>query len=267
LRAFSIDRIVAYLPALAFVLLIPLANFFPNALNALGLQYLFALLGLAMVGIGVQIENRSNRASETMDRLRDSVQKLVDTQTEYLERTRRPVVPSSFAEGFKQQMSLGSRIAKLRVFAISSQQILSFMQFERMQVGECKLLLRAFDPKDQNHKEFSNQIALVVRDWNRLASDGKIGHLQIRSYDFLPTEYQVIFDDQTMLAGLYHSEPSDYSEVRVQPPFLVDGSTTDGKAVIDVYRDRFDRLFDKCATAHGPNVYESFNFPPEGKHV
>jgi hypothetical protein len=234
-------------------------------LNKLGTQYLLALLGLAMFGIGLHLEMRFTQEAQRVDGLQNSIQLLVKTQIDFLDRTGRPIVLSGFGEGFRRQALVGSRIGTLRVFAISSQQILSFMRFENFQVDKCMLLLRGFGTEDSTHSEFANQIILAARDWHRMAAEGKINNLIIRSYDFHPTEYQVIFDDRGMLTGLYDSDPTDYSEVKVRSPLYVDGSTGDGRTVIGEYQQRFDQLFQVCALHHGKNSYDQYCYTrPEG---
>ena len=259
MKNLSRTRLFAYLPPLVFVILVPLANFFPGLLNALGVQYLLALLGLAMVGVGLHLESCFATETSRVGDLEDSIKLLTGTQNIFLDRAARPIAPSGFTEGFKRQVSVGNRINTLRIFAISSQQILSFMRYEDFRIDNCHLLLRGFDSADTSHAEFAAQIRLVVRDWHRMHSEGRVANLTIRSYDFHPTEYQVIFDDRGMLSGLYDSDPSDYSEVSVRSPFYIDGSTADGRALITEYRQRFDNLFDICAVHHGKGCYDDQN--------
>ncbi len=262
-------RIVTYLPPLAFIIFAPLASMFPTLLASLSWQYVLALIGLALLGVGFHLDSRYTEAISDLSQLRFKITELEHTQATYLDRTRRPVFQSSLATGFSLQAAAGSRVGVLRVFAISSQQILSFLRFEDFTIGQCSLLLRGFTEDDLSHKEFESQIMLAVRDWNRLARDGKIASLTIRSYDFLPTEYQVLFDDRAMLLGMYESDPSDYSEVRVRQPFYVDGANVDGRAMIKEYQDRFDRLFEMCETCHGTNRYKKYCYPetPEALHA
>jgi hypothetical protein len=250
------NRIITYLPPLTFVIFATLSGFFPALLDALSVQYVLALVGLTLLGVGAHLEAQYSTTTTNLKELQKDVHSLKSTQEAYIDRTLKPICPSSLAAGFQQQAIAGSRIGTLRVFAISSQQILTFMRFEGFKVEHCMLLLRAFPERDVAHRDFRNQILLAVRDWRALAKDGRIEKLTIRSYDFLPTEYQVIFDNRAMLLGLYESEPTDYSEVRVRQPFYVDGGTSDGRALVEEYRTRFDKLFDACLNSHGPNPYE-----------
>jgi hypothetical protein len=193
-----------------------------------------------------------------MTSLQTKVEVLENAQAEFV-RTLRPVIGCyPLAEAFHVAgMKLGKRIEELRVFAISSQQILSFVKHQEFTINRCTLLVRAFSPRDKQHADFQGQIKLVVSDWRRLQQAGVIGELHIRSYDFLPTEYECIFDDSLLVLGLYESDPDDYSEVKVLPPTVVDGSSPAGRQMIELYRTRFDKLFETCAGHHGANPYSA----------
>lgn len=65
-----------------------------------------------------------------------------------------------------------------------------------------------------------------------------------------------------MLSGLYDSNPDDYSDVAVRQPFRVDGSAPDGRLLIQGYSERFDNLFERCATHHGPDRYKEYCHKP-----
>ena len=124
-----------------------------------------------------------------------------------------------------------------------------------MHIERCQLLVRAVDSQDKNKRAYANQIRLVVQDWRALEADGRIGSLEVLSYDFLSTEYQVIFDDALLISGLYDSAPANYSEVGVRQVSVFDAMNASGQLMIREYVDRFDRLFEVCRESHGPNLY------------
>lgn len=258
-----LELIFAYLPAGLFVLLAALSSYFPTLLDALSQQYVLVLIGLALLSVGFRLESMFRAQVTRMDELESTTKRLAEVQERFLEHSRSAVAPSTLADGFRNQAAAGRRIGVVRVFAISSQQVLSFFKAEGLEAGTCYLLVRAFGPHASDHAEFKNQIMLAVRDWRRLAVEGKIKQLKIGSYDFFPTEYQVIFDDVRMLTGLYDSDPSDYSEVRVRQPFRVEGSSADGRAMIQAYSERFDNLFEQCRSHHGHSPYEEYQHPSE----
>lgn len=60
------------------------------------------------------------------------------------------------------------------------------------------------------------------------------------------TEYQVIFDDDYMILGIYHPEPSDPSSVVIKSsPLVITTELKEGKKIIQTYIERFDAMFIK----------------------
>lgn len=254
-----VARMVAYVPAVLFVVVVPLADYFPSILDGVKINHLMTLVVLSTLGIGIHLEARFSEELGGIVGLRKELATLRQEQKERLDHIGRSVVSTTFSEAFERQALLKNHVETLRVFAISSAQIVSFMNIRKLTVEKCYLLLRGFDEHDTIHREFNAQIQLAIRDWQRLTKEGKIHSLEIRSYDFLPTEYQVIFDSDSMISGLYDSDPTDYSEVKVREPVLVDGSTIDGRTLIAKYIARFDILFQQCDGNHGPNRYKTMS--------
>jgi hypothetical protein len=254
-----LERISTYLPLVGTVLILLISTFYSDILRAIPLSLLLAIMAISFILTAVHLETQLHANSEVVRQFAERMKSLEEAQREYLKITLPPIRTVSLAEGFEIASTRLPRIDHLRVFAISSQQILGFMRFHPFEIKNCSLLLRGFADDDQAHRDFRKQIELVVRDWRVLQRDGRIKNLTVRSYDFFPTEYECIFDDDFMLLGLYDSDPSDYSEVRVRKASMIESSTLPAESMIAEYIDRFDKLFDLCKSHHhGP---DSYNLP------
>ncbi len=253
-----LERISTYLPLVGTVLILLISTFYSDILKAVPLSLLLAIMSISFILTAVHLETQLHGNSDALRDFSGRMQSLEGAQREYLKIALPPIRTGSLAEGFEVASLRFPRIEHLRVFAISSQQILGFMRFHPFEIANCSLLLRGFTEGDQEHRDFRKQIELVVRDWRVLQRDGRIKNLTVRSYDFFPTEYECIFDDGFMLLGLYDSDPSDYSEVRVRKASIIDGSTFPAESIIAEYIDRFDKLFGLCQDHHGP---DSYNLP------
>lgn len=258
----KISFVVAYGPLVLFIGLTALTNFFPSLLDGVSINLLLALSGLCLLGIGFYLQERFRELESKYDATSTSVAGLEITQQAFIQASKRSIMPCSLATGFAKKALAGRRVGLLRIYAVSSQQILSFFSAENISAETVHLIIRGFDPNDAAHQQFSNQIHLVAKDWERLARKASIKSLIIRSYDHFPTEYQVIFDETVALVGLYESSPADYSEVAVRDPVYVDGSTPDGSALVRSYVERFDNLFEQCRNHHGINQYDRYCVPP-----
>jgi hypothetical protein len=258
----TIGVTVAYGPLGLFIILTALTNFFPTILDGVSINMLLALSGLCLLGVGFFLQERFRDLEVKHSAVEMALTSLRTTQQSLIDVSRRSFSPTSLADGFRRKASAGLRTRVVRIYAISSQQLLSFFSAENFEADEVRILVRGIKVLGEENNEFGSQIRLVMQDWNRLARAGKIASLKIRCYDFLPTEYQIIFDHDSMISGLYDSNPADYSGVIVRDPVYVDGATSDGRAMLGNYVERFDNLFRKCESGHGPNLFDEICVPP-----
>jgi hypothetical protein len=251
-----LQRISTYLPLVGTVLILLIATFDSNLFNFVPLSLLLAIMTISFVFTVVYLETQLRESSEAVQKLSDRIHSLEKTQQEYLQSTRPLIQTVTLAQGFEIVISKIRQADHLRIFAISSQQILGFIRFHAVDINRCSLLVREFAKDDRDNRDFRKQIELVVRDWRALERDGRIKNLTVRSYDFFPTEYECIFDDKCMLLGLYDSDPEDYSGVRVRNAVLIENSAQPGRQMIAEYIERFDQLFQVCHQRHGSDSYE-----------
>lgn len=255
-------RVSAYLPLIGTALILLAATFDANIFQAVPLSLLLAVMTTSFILTVVYLETQLRENSEITSRLQRAVLSMEKTQRQYLDATAPAIQTASLGQAFQLASVTINHISQLRVFAISSQQILGFIRFHSFYIDQCTVLVRGFAEDDDEHRDFRKQIELVVRDWRALERDGRIRHLSIRSYDFFPTEYECIFDKQCLFLGLYESDPEDYSEVRVRDVVVVENSTPAGRQMINEYVERYDRLFAICEGHHGPNRYDSVLYFP-----
>jgi hypothetical protein len=252
-----IEQVSTYLPLIGTAVVLILSTFVEGVLKSIPIAILLAIMATSFVLTAVHLETNLQELRKEVSDMKNKVSGLEATQASYLDALIPETRVMTLAEGFRVGIDKIQRVGHLRIFAISSQQILSFLRFHAFQVERCSILLRSFPEDDAGHADFASQIRLVVKDWYNMKRDGRIANLRIRSYDFFPTEYECIFDSTLMMLGLYDSDPRDYSEVRVRGITLFDGATEPGRNVIREYIERFDTLFEICAQHHGPNVYDS----------
>lgn len=206
--------------------------------------------------IAVHIETKLVTTGTKLQELSSNVKNLHDTQEAYLKAVAPIIQTMSLAQGFATVSRQHVRWTNLRIFAVSSQQILTFFRSHRFIVDNCELLIRA-DPRDKRTRAWANSSRLLVQEWRTLEREGYVGKLTVRSYDFFPTEYECIFDEKVLLLGLYESDPDDHWDIKVGNVTLVEDSTPYGRHMIQEYRSRFDKLFDVCATHHGPDYFSN----------
>jgi hypothetical protein len=238
----------AYLPLLALVPVLLVGSFYPDLFTHVPLAALVALMAVSFLAVAAHVDTKLTDVNDRLSTLEHTQRALVEESTPVLR-----VV--SLGEGFELLRTRIGRVNEMRVFAASSKDIFSFTSFHSFQIQKCHLLVRGFEPDDLAHHQASIHTHQVISDWRKLQAEGRVGELMVRSYDFLPTEFQVILDNDFMLAGLYSSDPTDYREVTVLDAVLIDGKSAAGEEMILEYTRRFDSLFETCATHHGSDVY------------
>lgn len=251
-----VERVIAYGPLVATVVILIVQTFFPSMLEALPLSATSAILATSVIFLVWHVETTLIESKQSLTDMQLRIDKLESTQKAFINSTT-TLSQARLGSAFATVAAATPRVGHLRIYAISSQQILSFLKFNDITAEKCHILLRAFEPDDMAHRDFLNQIRLVVADWRRLHTSGRIAELEIRHYDFFPTEYECIFDRDHLILGLYDSDPDDYSEVGVRDPILICGTSDSGRVMISEFADRFDKLFEVCATHHGPNTIDA----------
>lgn len=246
----SAQRLLAYGPLALTAAVLVVQTIAPTWLSSLPLEATSAVIAGSVVFLAWHLEGTLFESANAVRTLERRVVTLETTQDRFIESTR-SLSHARLAQAFARVAAAMPRVGYLRIFAISSQQILSFVKFHDMYIDRCDLLVRSFPEDDEPHRAFLNQIRLVVADWRRLQETGRIGQLTIRYYDFHPTEYECIFDREFMMLGLYDSDPSDYSEVSVRDPILVSGFAEGGRLMISEFIARYDNLFETCLGHHG----------------
>lgn len=248
-----------YLPLAGTVVVLLVATFDSSLLDKIPLSLLLAIMAVSFVFVAVHLEQRLSGVQGSVDALARSAAErlstLEGTQRSYLEAITPFLITSSLAEAFNRALRGRDRIGHLRVYAISSQQVFSFVSNSQVMVDRCSLLIQGF-PSDDN-SDFARHVRLVARDWRRLKDLGRIRDLEIQSYDYFPTDYEILIDSDALILGLFDYDPSNYSKVNLRAATLVKGSSPEAKNLIIEFRNRFDGLFNACKTAHGPNSYEA----------
>ena len=250
-----IGRLSTYLPLIGTCFLLIVTTFNSDVLKFVPMNLMLAIIALSFILLTVHLENRTEILTDEVVSLRRSL----DEQQALRQRELDALIPSirhsSLGDAFADLAQQQRRWGDIRILAISSAQILSFFRFHNFYADKCTLLLRGFPEGDSGNADFANQIKLVVQDWRGLVKSGRLRELEVATYDFLPTEYNVIFGDDLLFAGLYEPDPEDYSGVRVRGVGLIRGSTLEGRAVIGDYTERFDAFYASCTTGkHGSPI-------------
>jgi len=181
-------------------------------------------------------EQEFGRLSAVVERMEAGQQKIAEQ-----------VVPNfrqvSLSKAFQIAAGTVPRVGHLRVYAVTSQQIISFLQHSGISAERCSLLIRK---PVAGLPLMNSQLEATILDWKALEAQGLIGSLEIRRYDFPPLEYEVMFDSSFLISGLYHPSTAESYGVRVRSPIVVHARSSSGAEMISEHIERFDSLFESC---------------------
>lgn len=134
-------------------------------------------------------------------------------------------------------------IGHLRIYANASTNIQPVFANSRLSATKCEIILREPKSEDPDSTSFLQHLGHMLKEWDELRKAGRIGDFECRRSRMVPTEWQVIFDDNSIICGLNVPDGNDWLGIDIVEPFLIDDSSSQGKSVIEKYVTRFDRFF------------------------
>jgi len=137
-------------------------------------------------------------------------------------------------------------IKTIKVLANVTNAFLPAFQSSSLRVVEMQLLLRKPDSNCDKKEEFyEHYFKTIVNDWEKLENKGIIKRLEIKYFDFLTTDWQVIIDDKFIILGLNVPEKDDWKMFEITDTILIVGDSDSGRSLIEKYSKRFDRFFNE----------------------
>ncbi|HXD53761.1 MAG TPA: hypothetical protein VN618_03320 [Solirubrobacteraceae bacterium] len=248
-----LQLVSTFLALVGTIVILLVSTFDSSIFDFVPLHLLLAIMALSFIFVAVHIERALYRLQSETQVLTSSVTQLEATHKAYLEATAPVLKMGTLAEAFAGATGARKHIDHLRVYAASSQQVFSFVSNSTLHVDRCSLLIRGFPTKHDSR--FAQQVRGLADEWRKLAASGRIDELEIMAYDYFPTDYEILIDSEALIFGLFDYDPDEFSSVKLRTANLVEDSSAAGRDLIVEFRDRFDKLFEACRAAHGPNPY------------
>ncbi len=138
------------------------------------------------------------------------------------------------------------QIKTIKVLANVTNAFLPAFQNSGLNVIDMQLLLRR--PSMENN-EMNNNYRIyfntIVADWEKLESEDRIKKLEVKYFDFLTTDWQIIIDDRFIILGLNVPQKDNWKQFKIMDTFLIAGDSSSEKLLIAKYTDRFDKFFNE----------------------
>jgi uncharacterized protein YoxC len=236
------ERLLVYLPLIGTALLLILQDFFQGFLKDIHLSVAIAAMAVAIILLVWYLETRINTMNKSFEQLGGQVDRLAKQQPKLLREASSILQIVPLSEAFRLASDISPKVQHLRIYAITSAQMVSFLQHSGIIVDRCSLLIS----KSTQRPLMEAQIEAAIQGWRALVETGTIAHVEVKRYDFFPTEYEAIFDSSFLIVGLFHPSLNETSGARVRDPMVVRGQSAAGTKVVLEFLDRFDRLFQSC---------------------
>ena len=143
----------------------------------------------------------------------------------------------TLAECMDEALKGRKDLRRLRVLATSSEVIEALIASRGIRIRRCDLLLRRY-PEGPN--SYNARVDYAIKEWDSLQRSGQIDSLSVARYDAIPSEYQVIIDDEAIIFGAYVYTPDDDAQADFRPPSLVHNVSPEAAALIGRFADAFD---------------------------
>jgi hypothetical protein len=254
-----LERIAAYLAVVGTSVILIIKEFFGGFLRDLTVNAAIAAMGISFVLVAWHLEGRLQAFDRSFAHLSERVVRLVDDLPRMIEAAASNFEVLPLSDAFKSATTRGLHVEHMRVYAISSVQIVQFVNHNKLKMDRCSLLVQNVGQHpDARRREFlEHQTLVAIHEWRSLVDAGRIGRLEVLRYDFHPTEYECIFDDDYLILGLYDSKIAYHTTIGVRDALTIHAGSLRGARVIAEYVDRYDTLFLHCHDHYGPNDPET----------
>lgn len=94
----------------------------------------------------------------------------------------------------------------IKIYASDSLDIVSVFELNNILSVNCQILLREPDTLlncDKSNRIYENVIRAKEK-WKELQNKGNITRIEYKLYNFLPTNYFIIFEDKILIHGLFN---------------------------------------------------------------
>jgi hypothetical protein len=135
-------------------------------------------------------------------------------------------------------------INHMRIFALSTnviQPIVRSSLDNKIIIQKCSILIRNLNNTEYN-QNFGSEILSIINRWQDMRGKS-VNKFEIAFFDDLPTEFNIIINDEISIIGNYIFTESDKSHVTIDRVISVSNSRESGKNIINNYIARFDKSF------------------------
>jgi hypothetical protein len=157
-----------------------------------------------------------------------------------------PIQRLSIGGAIRAAVDHRKTVTMLRVLASTTETILPALRDTPIQIKSCRVMVRDFSSRvDPDGKAQAAKSDSLVKTWSELPQRKVAEEVTVKRVQFEPTFFVVIFDDRTLIHGLYIPPARSTSAVHYLEPMLIENGSLASQAIIDMFIRQFDDMFDE----------------------
>jgi hypothetical protein len=169
------------------------------------------------------------------------------------------ITSHDFKSAFESAHELRPRVRKVQIFGLSSYRIQPEVeaQWGTSGIEEMELLLvnaRCYVKGSTDDFVHESRLA-VCWNWLGMVKRGLIRRVTVRQYDFYPTEWFVIFDEELVIFGDYEFDVESIARARTKRTVLLARNHGAGSVMVQSFVSKFGALFDACGHDFGEDEF------------
>jgi hypothetical protein len=184
---------------------------------------------------------RHQAVQRSLDALRDQITVLTAQTCRLSDSLDAQLGPLGFKQAFELVANRHPNLGRVRIRAITSQIIQQEVFNHDFTINRCDVMV--YQTGKDSPGRLEANIQSVLNDWRDRYARKNIGSLNIRRDPNIPREYEVIFDNQVVLWGMYITDPGDPTGVRSSKATFISAASAENQEVISNFIERFDLLF------------------------
>lgn len=179
--------------------------------------------------------------------------------TEMHSRVAPDITSHDFATAITYAFSIRDTPKTIRIFALSSYKIQPLIEqmIDKSSLDSVQLLLANPNEFYADPSEiFTQELSLAVEwKWLDMVRNQKVLNLEVRQYNFYPTEWFILLDDEVVVFGDFEFDKHSVARARTSQSVFVAANNGAGSDILKNCSRKFELLYDACKEEFGTNRF------------
>ncbi len=142
----------------------------------------------------------------------------------------------------------------IRIYALSTNMIQPIFKSMNIKADYCSILVYTPENRSDNSNVdiYQNNLSMLRSEWSNLKEDAFFKQVEIKGYDFTPTEFMILFDEKVVIIGHYIFNDNRFPMCDVQEPYVLTNDQLNNKILIEKYISLYESIYSSPYTSVTP---------------